>query len=96
MSSSGSVRVVLEGRITAHTAAPIWQSALETLARHPDRPVVIDASRLESVDNVGLALLVDLTRLERRVGAQVEVLALAPNLTTLVRRLTSSIRRSMR
>jgi phospholipid/cholesterol/gamma-HCH transport system permease protein len=47
---------------------------------------VIDASRLESVDNVGLALLVDLTRLERRVGAQVEVLALAPNLTTLVRR----------
>ena len=79
------VRVVLEGRITAHTAAPIWQSALDTLARNPDRPVVVDASRLEHVDHVGLALLFDLTRRERPSGAEVEFLSLAPNLADLVR-----------
>jgi phospholipid/cholesterol/gamma-HCH transport system permease protein len=79
------VRVVLEGRITARTAAPIWQSALETLARNPDRPVVVDASRLEHVDNVGLALLFDLARRERPPGAGVEFHALAPNLAGLVR-----------
>jgi len=56
------IRVVLEGRITAHTAAPIWQSAIETLARNPDRPILVDASRLQYVDNVGMALLFDLTR----------------------------------
>ena len=82
----GAARVVLEGRITAHTAAPVWQSALETLARYPDRPVVVDASRLVYVDNIGLALLFDLTRRERAPGAAVELRALAPNLAALVRR----------
>jgi len=76
--------VVLEGRITAYTAAPIWQSVSETLARNPDRPVVVDASRLEHVDNVGLALLFDLVRRERRPGAGVELRALAPRFATLV------------
>jgi phospholipid/cholesterol/gamma-HCH transport system permease protein len=83
---SEDVRVVLRGRITAHTAAPIWQSALETLAGHPDRPILIDASGLEYVDNVGIALLFDLTRQDRSPGAQVQIQALAPNLAALLRR----------
>jgi phospholipid/cholesterol/gamma-HCH transport system permease protein len=80
------VRVVLEGRITAHTAAPIWQSCIDTLARNPNQPVVVDASRLEYVDNVGLALLFDLTRRERPPGAAIELRELAPNLAALVGR----------
>ena len=39
---SDGVRIVLKGRITAYTAAPIWSSALETLARNPHRPIIID------------------------------------------------------
>jgi phospholipid/cholesterol/gamma-HCH transport system permease protein len=78
--------VVLEGRITARTAAPIWQSAIETLVRNPDRPVLIDASRLQYVDNVGMALLFDLTRRERAPGATVRIQALAPNLAALLGR----------
>jgi phospholipid/cholesterol/gamma-HCH transport system permease protein len=78
--------VVLEGRITAHTAAPIWQSALETFASNPDRPIVVDASRLQYVDNVGIALLFDLTRQERSPGAEVHLQALAPNLAAVLRR----------
>ena len=35
--------LLLEGRITAYTAAPIWRSAIDTLARNPDRPDVVDA-----------------------------------------------------
>src|SRR5258708_1815225 len=85
MSPQG-VSVVLEGRITAHTAAPIWQSCIDTLARNPNRPVVVDASRLEYVDNVGLALLFDLTRRERPPGAAIELRELAPNLAALVGR----------
>ena len=84
--AADDVRVVLEGRITAHTAAPIWQSAIETLARNPDRPIVVDASGVEYVDNVGIALLFDLTRQERSPGAKIEVQALAPNLAALLRR----------
>jgi phospholipid/cholesterol/gamma-HCH transport system permease protein len=78
------VRLVLEGRITTHTAGPIWQSAIDTLARNPDRTVVVDASRLEYVDDVRLALLFDLTRRERPPGAKVELRELAPNLEALV------------
>jgi len=84
-SNEDSVSVVLEGRITAYTAAPIWRAALDTLASHPDSRVVVDASRLEYVDDVGIALLFDLIRRDRPADAQVEIRALAPNLAALVR-----------
>jgi phospholipid/cholesterol/gamma-HCH transport system permease protein len=85
-SGAGSgVSLVLEGRITAYTAAPIWQSAIDTLTRNPDRPIVVDASRLEYVDDVGIALLFDLIRRDRPANAKVEIRELAPNLAALVR-----------
>lgn len=74
------ITVFLEKRVTAFNAAPIWRSALDSLERHPDRPIIVDASRLEHVDTVGLALLFDLTR----HGAQIR--ALAPNLGAVLRR----------
>ena len=79
------VSVVLEGRITARTAAPIWRSAIDTLTRNPDRPIAVDASRLEYVDAAGVALLFDLTRRERPPHAKVEIRDLASNLAALVR-----------
>jgi phospholipid/cholesterol/gamma-HCH transport system permease protein len=87
--ASGSARgdgasVVLEGRITAYTAAPVWRSAIDTLTRNPSRQVVVDASRLEYADDVGIALLFDLTRHDRPAHAKVEIQALAPNLAALV------------
>jgi phospholipid/cholesterol/gamma-HCH transport system permease protein len=84
--TADDVRVVLEGRITAHTAMPIWQSAIETLTRNPDRLIIVDASRLKYVDNVGIALLFDLTRQERSPGATVQLQSLAPNIASLLRR----------
>jgi phospholipid/cholesterol/gamma-HCH transport system permease protein len=80
-----AANIVLQGRITAYTAAPIWSAALETLARYPDRPVIVDASRLEYLDNVGIALLFDLIRRERPSQAKVEIRHLAPNLAVLIR-----------
>ena len=81
---SAAANFVLEGRITAYTAPPIWRAAVELLARNPDQPLVIDASRLEYVDNVGIALLFDLIRRERPPAAKVEVRNLAPTLASLV------------
>jgi len=71
---------VLEGRITAYTVVPIWQSALDTLTRNPTRPVVVDASRLKYIGDVGIAPLFDPIRRERPAGAQVEVRALGCSL----------------
>ncbi len=75
--------IVLEGRITAYTAAPIWRAARRTLARNAERPVVVDASRLVFIDDVGIALLFDLTRLQRP-GAPVEIRGLAAKFAALV------------
>jgi len=78
------VRIELKGRITAYTAAPMWRSALDTLARNPDRPIIVDASQVEYADNVGIALLLDLVRRDRPATAKVEIRDLAPNLGALV------------
>jgi phospholipid/cholesterol/gamma-HCH transport system permease protein len=83
-SSGQGVELLLEGRITAYTAAPIWRAAIEMLTRNPDRPVVVDASRLEYIDDVGIAFLFDLIRRDRPANANVEVRSLAPNLAALV------------
>ena len=83
--ADGAASIRLPDRITAYTAAPIWQSALDTLARNPHRPIIVDASRLEYVDNVGTALLFDLIRRDRPAHSQVEVRNLAVNVAALVR-----------
>ena len=82
---AGSVRIELKGRITAYTAAAIWRSALETLARNPDRPIFVDASQVEYADGVGIAFLFDLIRRDRPATAKVEIRDLTPNLGILVR-----------
>jgi phospholipid/cholesterol/gamma-HCH transport system permease protein len=82
--ATDAVRIELKGRITAYTAAPIWRSALDTLARNPERPIIVDASQLEYADDVGIALLFDLIRRDRPAGSKVEIRDLAPNLAVLV------------
>jgi phospholipid/cholesterol/gamma-HCH transport system permease protein len=79
-----AVSISLDGRITAYNAAPIWKDALDTLARNPDRPIVVDASRLEYIDDVGIALLFDLLRRDRPPQAKIEMRDLASNLAALV------------
>ncbi len=83
-SAGESATIILEGRITAYTVAPIWRAALETLSRNPDHPIHVDAARLEYVDGTGIALLFDLRRRERPQGAEVQIENLAPNLAALV------------
>lgn len=75
---------VLEGRISAYTAGPVWRAALDALAKNPDRPVVVDASRVEHIDDVGIALLFDLVRRERSSAAKVELRGLEPRFAALV------------
>ena len=78
------IAVVLDRRITAQSAGSIWTSALKALAAHPDRPIVVDASHLEHVDAVGIALLFDLRHRKRHAGAGVVFHALSPRLEALL------------
>jgi phospholipid/cholesterol/gamma-HCH transport system permease protein len=78
------VTFTLEGRITAYTVSAVWGAMLETLTRNPDCPIIVDASKLEYIDDTGIALIFDLKRRERPPGAEVEIRGLAPNLASLV------------
>ncbi len=77
----------LSGRLTAYTVGPMWRAALARLRANPQRAVVVDATAVEHADDTGIALLFDLTRLQRAAGqAPVEMRGLAPNLQALVER----------
>jgi phospholipid/cholesterol/gamma-HCH transport system permease protein len=83
-SAANGAGIVLEGRITAHTAGPIWREANRTVTGRPDEPVTVDASHLEYIDDVGVALLFDLTHRPRSPGADVRITGLAPRFAALV------------
>ena len=78
----GSAVIVLQGRITAYNAAPIWREAIKTLTDRPGVPITVDASHLEHIDDVGIALLFDLAR--RSPEADVRITGLAPRFASLV------------
>jgi phospholipid/cholesterol/gamma-HCH transport system permease protein len=78
------VTLVLQERITAYTAGPIWKNTLNMLAQNPDQPVIIDASGIETIDGVGIALLLDMRRQERPPGAAIEIRGLAPKFASLL------------
>ena len=64
---------------------PVWRSALNILRKNPSRPVVVNADKLESVDNTGIALLFDLRQQDRApADAAVTIRNLAPNIEALV------------
>jgi phospholipid/cholesterol/gamma-HCH transport system permease protein len=64
--------------------APLRREALDALSHNPDRPVVVDASKLEYIDETGIALIFDLMRRERPPGAEVEIRGLSPGLAALI------------
>jgi len=76
--------IVLEGRISAYTAGPVWRAAVDLLEKNPNRPTVVEASRLEHIDDVGIALLFDLVRRQRPRAAEVQLRNLEPRFAALV------------
>ena len=80
----GEAAIVLEGRITAYTAAPVWRRATATLTQRSGVPITVDASHLEYIDDVGVALLFDLARRQRSRGADVRIRGLAPRFASLI------------
>ena len=75
--------IVLQGRITAYNAGPIWRSAIETLTSRPGGVVTVDASKLEHIDDVGVAFLFDLAR-QQHAGAEVRISGLTPRFASLI------------
>jgi phospholipid/cholesterol/gamma-HCH transport system permease protein len=72
------------GRLDAYSIAAVWTQARSSVAAVRDRPIVIDASRVDYCDGGGVAMLVDLLRQERPAQAPVTVRGLKPEFQTLL------------
>jgi len=83
-SADQPARLELSGRLDLHSIGPVWQTARAALARFARDPVVIDAARVTYCDGSGIAMLVDLLRQQRPVGATVTVKHLQPQYQTLL------------
>jgi phospholipid/cholesterol/gamma-HCH transport system permease protein len=82
--ADGSRELRLAGRLDAYSIAGVWAQARAAVAQAPDRPIVIDAARVDYCDGGGIAMLVDLLRQERPAQAPVAVRALKPEFQTLL------------
>ena len=80
----GKRELRLAGRLDAYSIAGVWPDARAALAAAPDRPVLIETSRVDYCDGGGIAMLVDLLRQPRRPEAQVAVVGLKPEFRTLL------------
>ena len=74
----------LAGRLDAYSIAHVWPDARTALDTAADRPVLIEASRVEYCDGAGIAMLVDLLRQPRRPEALVAVVGLKSQFKTLL------------
>lgn len=83
-STATGVELRLDGRLDAAGVAALWPRALETLARHGEAPVRIDAGGVAYCDGAGLAFLVDLLRQERPAQAQVAITGLTERFQRLL------------
>jgi len=82
--ADGSRVLALAGRLDAYSIAEVWAQARTAVQQAPDRPIVIDAARVDYCDGGGIAMLVDLLRQERPAQAPVSVRALKPEFKTLL------------
>ncbi|MFN0060101.1 MAG: ABC transporter permease [Planctomycetota bacterium] len=56
----GALRLVIVGRLDTETTGQAWRKALELVARHTTKRLLVDASGLVYCDGAGVALLVEL------------------------------------
>jgi len=82
--ADGSRLLQFAGRLDAYSIAAVWTQARSSVAAVRDRPIVIDASRVDYCDGGGVAMLVDLLRQERPPQAPVTVRGLKPEFQTLL------------
>ena len=82
--AAGGRELRLAGRLDAYSIAGVWHDARAALAAAPERPIVIDASRVDYCDGAGIAMLIDLLRQPRAAGAPVSLSGLRPEFQALL------------
>ena len=78
------LRMVVEGRLDAQTAAPLWKKTLNKLAQIKPRLLEVDASQVDYCDGAGVGLLLELKRRQQQYKASINITGLKPEFEQLM------------
>ncbi|MGP8306720.1 ABC transporter permease [Vibrio sp. YIC-376] len=82
--SEKPLEIELGERITSSTVGALWSETNALLKANPNRPVVVNASKLKFIDISGIAFISDLQSRPRQPEAGITISGLDPKLADLV------------
>ena len=83
-SRDGSLKLTLAGRLDSNTTGGIWRRATAALSAAKATNAIVDATGIEYCDGAGIALLVQLRRLQSKAGGSLQIDGLRPEFANLL------------
>ncbi len=72
-SGTGTLTFTIAGRLDSTSTGSVWREAMEALQQTSPTSVVVDVSKIEYCDMSGISLLVELRRLQKKRGGDLEI-----------------------
>ena len=81
---NGLLKLAIDGRLDADSTGPVWRESTRLVAAARPATVNLDASAMDYCDGSGIALLIQLGRLQQKAGGKLEIQGLRPEFQELL------------
>ena len=81
---NGSFKLIIAGRLDSTTTGDIWSRATAAVKKAKAATVEVDASGIDYCDGAGIALFVQLRRLQSNAGGSLQITGLRPEFAELL------------
>ncbi len=82
--SENILGIELGESINSKVISDLWEQVNEVITSNPNKKIVFDASKLNSIDISGIAFLSDLKMLQKKSDTNISIVGLKPNLDELI------------
>ena len=81
---NGLLKLAIDGRLDADSTGSVWRESIRLVASARAATVDLDASAMDYCDGSGIALLIQLGRLQQKAGGKLEIHGLRPEFQELL------------
>ena len=81
---NGILKLAIDGRLDADSTGPVWRESTRLVAAARAGTVDLDASAMDYCDGSGIALMIQLRRLQQTAGGKLEIHGLRPEFQELL------------
>ena len=81
---NGLLKLAIDGRLDADSTGRVWRDSIRLVAAARAATVDLDASAMDYCDGSGIALLIQLGRLQQKAGGKLEIHGLRPEFQELL------------